>query len=625
MKFWKRYVICALACMCCSCGSDSAPGTEGTPDGDVGGDTPGGNTVVQPDTTCEAHEELCGGVCTDVMSSVSHCGGCTTVCRENEHCANGQCVGCRGTMCGDACVDLMSDALNCGECGNYCQANMACSNGQCGCERDWTDCDGDATNGCETRGECSCVRGQKLPCYEGPDATRGVGACREGMKTCEADESGYLVFGECEGMVLPNYVLTCTEEDLNCNGIPDGQEDNDLDGYTICDGDCCDSRSMCNMNNPELIHPGMMEVADNDIDDNCNGVIDEPLATSNDVPALEFSYGTTGGEDAARAMAQAMGIIWMCAPESSCNYGLVDARLTRASSLQPPDMRQINILPSLRNAAGVAKVLPREGKTFAVMSSGSALDVYSGVPLSDLEMETIVSETTVGGEVQRVSQYSRIPDVYATVHDHKLATHEKCPVGTVVPAIFDSVQLHLELKVPSNAKGIQFDFRFFSREYPQYICSKFNDFFLALLTTGHPDLSEYPDHNIAFDKNGNPVSINNGFFTTCRRIPCKADSDCPAFMGCVEKMCSAGADTCQDGDSAIEAYSPTPYGYGNGFGGGTAWLSTTAPVIGGEIISLDFYIWDTQDRKYDSTVLLDNFRWLLDETKVNTGFATDVN
>ena len=44
-------------------------------------------------------------------------------------------------------------------------------------------------------------------------------------------------------------------------------------------------------------------------------------------------------------------------------------------------------------------------------------------------------------------------------------------------------------------------------------------------------------------------------------------------------------------------------------GGGTSWLTSQAPVAAGEVISLEFLIWDTGDESYDSSVLLDNFTW----------------
>jgi hypothetical protein len=44
-------------------------------------------------------------------------------------------------------------------------------------------------------------------------------------------------------------------------------------------------------------------------------------------------------------------------------------------------------------------------------------------------------------------------------------------------------------------------------------------------------------------------------------------------------------------------------------GSSTGWLTTKWPVISGETIGLTFHIHDTSDQIYDSTVLLDNFKW----------------
>jgi hypothetical protein len=52
-------------------------------------------------------------------------------------------------------------------------------------------------------------------------------------------------------------------------------------------------------------------------------------------------------------------------------------------------------------------------------------------------------------------------------------------------------------------------------------------------------------------------------------------------------------------------------GMGNGrrIGGGTGWLTTTAPITPGETATLRFIIFDTADRLFDSTVIIDNFLW----------------
>ena len=53
-------------------------------------------------------------------------------------------------------------------------------------------------------------------------------------------------------------------------------------------------------------------------------------------------------------------------------------------------------------------------------------------------------------------------------------------------------------------------------------------------------------------------------------------------------------------------------GFENGVGGGTGWLVTTAPVVAGETIVLQFTIGDVGDGEWDSTVLIDNFAWGVD-------------
>ena len=637
MKKWLIVLLCAFSAVSLACETpeNNTSGDNGTSgDNHQTGDNNNhdnqdsqGNVIVitKPSQTCGSNEALCDdGVCRDIKTSVSNCGRCGKTCNTGETCVNGECYSCTETQCGDACVDITSDAEHCGGCYQACGQGMACSDSECACAPGHYDCDGDSSNGCESKTGCTCTPGATFECYYGPEGTAGIGECRNGTMTCLRQDD-MITLGACEGVVMPRNVPFCTDKDYNCNGLPDGMEDVDGDGFSICDGDCCENETQCNANNPELINPGMMEVPDNGIDDNCNYRIDES-ASSNSSP-VEFTYGSSDLNVTALAMAQAMGITDICDAADSCAYGLVKAKLTRASTEYLPSKVQVNVMDAMRDAQNVARVLPRQGNSFAVMSSGVALDVKSGVSKDDKAIEKYASETMIGSEMQRESKESKIPDIYQIVHQNKLQTHEACPTGTVKPAIFDSVQLHLELKVPVNAKGIQFDFRFFSREYPNFICSAFNDFFLAMLTTTHEELANYPDKNIAFDKLGNPVSINNGFFTTCRRIPCTpetANLDCPAFMECAaDNFCTAGADTCQDGDAAIAAYYPQPYAYSDGRGGGTAWLSTTAPVVGGETIMLDFYIWDTQDNLYDSTVLLDNFKWLVDETKVNTGFAED--
>ena len=97
------------------------------------------------------------------------------------------------------------------------------------------------------------------------------------------------------------------------------------------------------------------------------------------------------------------------------------------------------------------------------------------------------------------------------------------------------------------------------------------------------------DGNISFDAMGNPVSVNIAFFDVC--------SGCA--LGTSELQ-GTGFDTWDDA-------------------GATSWLTTTSPIEGGTEFTIRFAIWDTGDAAWDSTVLIDNFRWIADGGTVDVG------
>lgn len=67
-------------------------------------------------------------------------------------------------------------------------------------------------------GSASCVANTTAPCYSGPDGTKGMGPCKAGVKTCNAQGTAY---GACAGEVIP------AKEDCNSKGDED------------CDGNAC--------------------------------------------------------------------------------------------------------------------------------------------------------------------------------------------------------------------------------------------------------------------------------------------------------------------------------------------------------------------------------------------------
>jgi hypothetical protein len=148
------------------------------------------------------------------------------------------------------------------------------------------------------------------------------------------------------------------------------------------------------------------------------------------------------------------------------------------------------------------------------------------------------------------------------------------------------VGLEVKLRAPTNATGYAFNFRFYSFEYPEWVCTSFNDQFIALVS---PAPAGSINGNICFDSQNNPVSVNVGFFDVC--------AGCPAGTG---ELQGTGFDTWDDA-------------------GATVWLESQAPVTGGEEVTIRFTIWDTGDTAWDSTALIDNFHWIANGGTVAVG------
>jgi hypothetical protein len=160
-----------------------------------------------------------------------------------------------------------------------------------------------------------------------------------------------------------------------------------------------------------------------------------------------------------------------------------------------------------------------------------------------------------------------------------------CP-GIVTGSCYDPAALEVEIRVPTNAHSFSFKFNFYTYEFPVYICSAYNDFFVA---TMNPIPTGLADGNISFDPDGNPISVNSTLLQVCvpQTTGGKAYS-CPLGPGL---LAGTGFDD-----------PTTPHA-------ATGWLQTRAPVVPGSVITLRFAIWDSGDALLDSTVLIDDFQW----------------
>jgi len=164
----------------------------------------------------------------------------------------------------------------------------------------------------------------------------------------------------------------------------------------------------------------------------------------------------------------------------------------------------------------------------------------------------------------------------------------------------DMVQLQLTIKAPHNVKGIKFDFMFLSAEYPEWVCTEYNDTFYAILTSQAVTPSP---QNISFDKQGKEVTVNIGFFepsTAWTTSLSGTGLDEPDMPFCLPTECVP-----QNPCEQI-------------IGSGTGWLTTTAPVNPGEIFNLVFTIHDEGDHVYDSMVIIDGWEWSTEPVEVET-------
>ncbi len=296
--------------------------------------------------------------------------------------------------------------------------------------------------------------------------------------------------------------------------------DQDGDGYTTCDGDCDDL--------DPLINPGAKDIGSDGIDYDCDGKVTVDVPCDGNLPhASDDPIEFAGGID-------------IC-PDKF----FVSATW---ATLADPAAHQI--------APDFGMYPPRNGAALGILSTGRATDEDDVMPdFYPPQPGTVYQD--------------HVPNPYPM--------GKNCG-GQDASSVNDLSEFRVVLRVPTNAKSFAFDFDFFSAEYPEFVCLQFNDKFLALL-----DSKQFKG-NVSFDGKGNPITVNNSFFTV---------TDVNQLKGTGYELDD---------------------GFGRQMGGSTGWLTTVAPVVPGETITLRFIIFDEGDHIYDSAVLIDHFRWLLTPT-----------
>ena len=130
----------------------------------------------------------------------------------------------------------------------------------------------------------------------------------------------------------------------------------------------------------------------------------------------------------------------------------------------------------------------------------------------------------------------------------------------------DLLWFQFETPVPNGTYGFSFDFAYFSEEFPEWVDTTFNDMFVAWSN------SESYTGNLCF--------VNDEPCTVTALWPAAFQAGAPELSG-----------TQFTSDAA------------------TGWYQANGTAVPGELLQLTFAVFDMGDTAFDTTVLVDNFRW----------------
>ena len=364
-------------------------------------------------------------------------------------------------------------------------------------------------------------------------------------------------------------------------------EDQDKDGWSKLDGDCND----CDAN----VNPGAIEVKitmpqgdagiPDPADEDCDGTADNvaPLCDTG------LALADVDPADAAKAIDLCQTTTESPASKKDRKWGVLSSTYVGADGVSP---RVPGLQVGLLDKFGM-NVKTRLGASMLGLSSGFMR--AQGQPGTCANIVSPRSCTTPDSNPPPVAPAGFPQPVPG------------CPVAT---AIHDDIALQVKLRSPTNATGYKFNFKFYSYEFPEYVCSSFNDQFIALVSP--PPMGSI-NGNISFDSGNHPVSVNIAFFDVC-------DPSSIGLFGSQSpnKPLIAPNPYCPKGKSDLLGtyMDGTTNMY---YAGATSWLETSAPVKGGDDVTIRFAIWDTGDHNLDSSVLIDAFQWIANGGTVKVG------
>jgi len=235
--------------------------------------------------TCNGHrvDATCSGLHTCQTNTVADSSACVGL-----RCVNGSCGAPNTCESGTACTWTPNSHCTVG---GTCEMDAAVTSCDDGNPCTYDQCDG--ATGCSHTDNNTYSEA----CYTGTSATRGVGNCQDGVKTCNGG-----TFGPCVGEVTPTTEV-CGGGDEDCDALANEQGavgcttywlDDDRDGYGTNTSSACycapglhhtgaasDNYDVpsggaidCDDTNPAA-NPGQTEDCNTPFDDNCNSQVNE--------------------------------------------------------------------------------------------------------------------------------------------------------------------------------------------------------------------------------------------------------------------------------------------------------------------------------------------------------------
>jgi Putative metal-binding motif len=411
------------------------------------------------------------------------------------------------------------------------------------------------------------------PTGEGGGTTPPVGGSGTGTGPLHQVDSG--------GTTTP------TGDSGSCASTP--TNDFDGDGWTVEEGDCND----CN----KYINPGAYDVPGDGIDEDCDGTPDDAVTNCD---SMLSSVATTNGSDGATAM-DICKTTTANPPLPMKTWGLISADYVApdgTSSLQMPPSSYTEEYGCSYDSSGFNLGFGILGPTF-----GTSNVTQHGQHMLGLSSGTARQPTDPG---------------YSCVSGFDKCSVSGAPSGFPgqTPACgnvmfgqpHDGAALRVVMRIPTNALTMSFDSNFFSYEFPDWVCSEYNDTYVVIMAPSPAGEPSTANDNIAFDSNNNIISVNAGFLRVCQPTTMAGAEGmgtnagnytyaCPEGPG---KLAGTGFDgNCSDGTGDGQDHASTD------------WLTTTVSVdsLRGQEVTLLFAIWDSSDGELDSTVLIDNVHW----------------